>query len=135
MCAIRDLLGEVPTVDGGSTERSQTASRSCHSSGYHRGLGRRLRDRAHENLSLAFRGARYRRTADAERNNDTVDGKDEGIVASRLATDAEVTKWREDGWILVEGLVSTEEIDAAGRGPPQGLSECRGAARRPGGGD
>jgi hypothetical protein len=33
-------------------------------------------------------------------------------VPSRRATDAEVTTWREDGWVLLEGLVSTEEIDA-----------------------
>jgi hypothetical protein len=33
-------------------------------------------------------------------------------VTSRLASDAEVTTWQEDGWILIEGLVGTEEIDA-----------------------
>jgi hypothetical protein len=33
------------------------------------------------------------------------------IVTARLASDAEVTRWRDDGWILVEGLVGTEEID------------------------
>jgi hypothetical protein len=34
-------------------------------------------------------------------------------VSSRLATDAEVKTWQEDGWVLLEGLVSTAEIDAA----------------------
>jgi len=38
--------------------------------------------------------------------------RDDTIVTSRLATDAEVTTWQEDGWILIEGLVGTEEIDA-----------------------
>src|SRR5580693_2248217 len=33
-------------------------------------------------------------------------------VTSRLATDAEITTWREEGWVLLEGLVGTEEIDA-----------------------
>jgi hypothetical protein len=32
---------------------------------------------------------------------------------SRLASDDEVTTWQEDGWVLVEGLVGTDEIDAA----------------------
>jgi hypothetical protein len=30
-----------------------------------------------------------------------------------LATDAEVTTWQEDGWVLLEGLVGTDDIDAA----------------------
>jgi AcrR family transcriptional regulator len=34
-------------------------------------------------------------------------------VTSRLATDAEVKTWQEDGWVLLEGLVGTDEIDAA----------------------
>jgi len=33
-------------------------------------------------------------------------------VTSRRATDAEVAKWRKDGWVLLEGLVGSEEIDA-----------------------
>jgi hypothetical protein len=33
-------------------------------------------------------------------------------MTSRLATDAEVTTWRDDGWVLLEGLVGTAEIDA-----------------------
>lgn len=33
-------------------------------------------------------------------------------MSSRLASDAEVKTWREEGWILLEGLVGTEEIDA-----------------------
>jgi hypothetical protein len=33
-------------------------------------------------------------------------------VASRQVTDAEVATWREDGWVLLDGLVGTEEIDA-----------------------
>jgi hypothetical protein len=34
-------------------------------------------------------------------------------VDGRLARDDEVEAWREHGWVLVEGLVGTEEIDAA----------------------
>jgi hypothetical protein len=34
-------------------------------------------------------------------------------MGSRLATDAEVETWRNDGWVLIEGLVAPEEIDAA----------------------
>ena len=34
-------------------------------------------------------------------------------MTSRLATDAEVKTWQEDGWVLLEGLVSTDDIDAA----------------------
>jgi hypothetical protein len=34
-------------------------------------------------------------------------------MASRLATDEEVEAWRTDGWVLIEGLISTDEIDAA----------------------
>ena len=34
-------------------------------------------------------------------------------MTSRLATDAEVTTWQEDGWVLLEGLVGTDDIDAA----------------------
>ncbi len=33
-------------------------------------------------------------------------------MSSRQATDDEVKTWREDGWVLVDGLVGTEEIDA-----------------------
>jgi hypothetical protein len=33
-------------------------------------------------------------------------------MSSRLATDAEVETWRNDGWVLIEGLISKEEIDA-----------------------
>jgi hypothetical protein len=33
-------------------------------------------------------------------------------TGARRATDAEVTTWRENGWVLVEGLVGTDEIDA-----------------------
>lgn len=32
---------------------------------------------------------------------------------SRLATDEEVETWRAEGWVLLDGLVSKEEIDAA----------------------
>src|ERR1700731_4610788 len=38
--------------------------------------------------------------------------RDDTIVTSRLASDSEVTTWQEDGWVLIEGLVGTEEIDA-----------------------
>ena len=34
-------------------------------------------------------------------------------MSSRLATDAEVETWRDEGWVLLEGLIATEEIDAA----------------------
>ena len=34
-------------------------------------------------------------------------------MSSRLATDAEVSRWADEGWVLLEGLISTEEIDAA----------------------
>jgi hypothetical protein len=34
-------------------------------------------------------------------------------VASRLATDAEIDQWREDGWVVLEGLIGADEIDAA----------------------
>jgi hypothetical protein len=34
-------------------------------------------------------------------------------MGSRLAADAEVAAWRTDGWVLLEGLVGTDEIDAA----------------------
>ena len=30
-----------------------------------------------------------------------------------MVTDAEVTTWREQGWVLLEGLVGTDEVDAA----------------------
>jgi hypothetical protein len=35
-------------------------------------------------------------------------------MSSRQATDAEVDKWRTDGWVVLEGLIGTDEIDAAG---------------------
>ena len=34
------------------------------------------------------------------------------MVTSRRATDAEVETWRRDGWVLLDGLVGTDEIDA-----------------------
>ncbi len=34
-------------------------------------------------------------------------------MASRLATDAEVDEWRQRGWVVLEGLVGPDEIDAA----------------------
>ena len=33
-------------------------------------------------------------------------------MTARLATDDEVATWRDEGWVLLEGLVGTEEIDA-----------------------
>jgi Phytanoyl-CoA dioxygenase (PhyH) len=33
-------------------------------------------------------------------------------VTSRRATETEVATWREDGWVLLDGLVGTDEIDA-----------------------
>jgi hypothetical protein len=34
-------------------------------------------------------------------------------MGPRKATDDEVERWREDGWVLLDGLVGTDEIDAA----------------------
>ena len=34
-------------------------------------------------------------------------------MASRFATDAELVSWRDDGWVLLEGLVGCDEIDGA----------------------
>jgi hypothetical protein len=34
-------------------------------------------------------------------------------VSSRLASDAEVATWQDEGWILLEGLVGADEVDAA----------------------
>jgi hypothetical protein len=34
-------------------------------------------------------------------------------VSARLASDAEVTTWQEAGWVLLDGLIGAEEIDAA----------------------
>jgi hypothetical protein len=34
-------------------------------------------------------------------------------MSSRQATDDEVRQWQEDGWVLIEGLIGTDEIDAA----------------------
>ena len=33
-------------------------------------------------------------------------------MSSRLATDAEVSRWSDQGWVLLEGLIGTDEIDA-----------------------
>ena len=33
-------------------------------------------------------------------------------MTSRHATDGEIEAWRQDGWVLLEGLVGTDEIDA-----------------------
>jgi hypothetical protein len=34
-------------------------------------------------------------------------------MCARHATDEEVRRWRDDGWVLIDGLVGTDEIDAA----------------------
>jgi hypothetical protein len=34
-------------------------------------------------------------------------------MSGRLATDTEVTAWREQGWVLLEGLVGTDDVDRA----------------------
>jgi hypothetical protein len=34
-------------------------------------------------------------------------------MGSRLASDDEVTTWREHGWVLLDGLVGTDEVDTA----------------------
>src|SRR5579871_3933900 len=36
-----------------------------------------------------------------------------GTGIGRLATDAEVAQWRQQGWVLLEGLVATSVVDAA----------------------
>jgi hypothetical protein len=41
-------------------------------------------------------------------------GQDEGMSA-RLATDEEVRGWREDGWVLLDGLIGVDEIDNAAK--------------------
>ncbi len=40
-------------------------------------------------------------------------GMASGSTGSRQATDVEVRRWREEGWVLLEGLVGTDGIDAA----------------------
>jgi hypothetical protein len=35
-----------------------------------------------------------------------------GGAGGRLATDDEVAAWRNDGWVLLDGLIGTDEIDA-----------------------
>ncbi|MCU1429325.1 MAG: hypothetical protein JWL83_3325 [Actinomycetia bacterium] len=37
---------------------------------------------------------------------------DDGVSVARLATDDEVAAWRDDGWVLLDGLIGTDEIDA-----------------------
>ena len=34
-------------------------------------------------------------------------------MSSRLASDAEISTWSDEGWVLLEGLIGTDEIDAA----------------------
>jgi hypothetical protein len=34
-------------------------------------------------------------------------------MSSRVARDDEVVTWRDDGWVLLDGLIGTDEIDAA----------------------
>ena len=34
-------------------------------------------------------------------------------MSARFARDEEITTWREDGWVLLDGLIGTDEIDAA----------------------
>ena len=34
-------------------------------------------------------------------------------MSARFARDEEITSWREDGWVLLDGLIGTDEIDAA----------------------
>ena len=35
------------------------------------------------------------------------------MSGSRVASDGELATWRDEGWVLLEGLIGTEEIDAA----------------------
>jgi hypothetical protein len=39
-------------------------------------------------------------------------------MSSRHATDTEVTTWREHGWVLLEGLIATDEVDDAAEDLP-----------------
>jgi hypothetical protein len=39
--------------------------------------------------------------------------EEDGPLPARLATDAEIETWNEQGWVVLEGLVGTEEIDDA----------------------
>jgi hypothetical protein len=34
-------------------------------------------------------------------------------MSSRLARNDEIGTWNDDGWVLLDGLVGTDEIDAA----------------------
>lgn len=43
----------------------------------------------------------------------TTPPEEDGPLAPRRATDTEVDTWKEHGWVLLEGLVGTEEIDDA----------------------
>ena len=36
-------------------------------------------------------------------------------MVARLARDDEVTTWQDEGWVVLDGLVGADEIDAAAR--------------------
>lgn len=59
-------------------------------------------------------------------------------MVSRLATDDEIATWRAEGWVLLQGLLGTDEVDAASddlhqvfpscdeyHSDPEGVTECR----------
>ena len=52
-------------------------------------------------------------------------------MGARRARDDEVARWREHGWVLLDGLVPVEEIDAARRRPLPAVPPGRGVPRRP----
>ena len=54
-------------------------------------------------------------------------------MTGRLAGDDEVATWRDDGWVLLDGLVGADEIDAAIAGPPVRVPDGREVPRRSGG--
>jgi hypothetical protein len=39
--------------------------------------------------------------------------REEVRVSTRLARDEEITAWHDDGWVVLDGLVGTDQIDAA----------------------
>ena len=56
-------------------------------------------------------------------------------MTGRLARDDEVAAWQRDGWVLLDGLVGTDVIDAAVEELWQRLPAAGGVSRRPRRGD
>ena len=53
-------------------------------------------------------------------------------MVSRLATDKEVDFWRTEGWVLLDGIVGTDEIDAVLNDLHETFPDRRGASKRSG---